>query len=206
MIHPTRTNLLLLREKARSVANSVGILKARRQALIQELLVTSQPFLQSREEVKSAFAKGLDELHVSLGHEGEAAVVSLAEVLRRTLGVEIQEKRVMGLRYREVTVREALIRTLAERPYDYASTNPHLEETIHIFETILEEMLNMSAYESKLRRLGNEILKISRRTRVLEERVLPEVRQQIRTIALYISERERESYYRLKRFKEIRSR
>jgi len=51
MIHPTRTNLLLLKEKARSVTGSIGILKARRLALIREFLATSTPFLSSREKV-----------------------------------------------------------------------------------------------------------------------------------------------------------
>jgi len=36
---------------------------------------------------------------------------------------------------------------------------------------------------------------------VLEERVLPELRYQIKTITQYIGERDRESYYRLKKFK-----
>lgn len=44
IIHPTRTNLLLLRERAASVANSVGILKARRQALIREFLTVTIPY------------------------------------------------------------------------------------------------------------------------------------------------------------------
>ena len=42
MIHPTRTNLLLLKEKSSSVSNSIGILKSRRQALIIEFLKTSK--------------------------------------------------------------------------------------------------------------------------------------------------------------------
>ena len=38
MIHPTRTNLLMLKDKSRSIVNSIGILKARKQALIKEFL------------------------------------------------------------------------------------------------------------------------------------------------------------------------
>jgi V/A-type H+-transporting ATPase subunit D len=52
MIHPTRTNLLLLKEKSASIENSISILTARRQALIREFLDTSLPFMRSREEGK----------------------------------------------------------------------------------------------------------------------------------------------------------
>ena len=80
MIHPTRTNLLLLKEKARSVQNSTGILKARRQALIRELLATSAPFLASRESVQATYGRAIRELAVSAGIEGEPFLASLAAI------------------------------------------------------------------------------------------------------------------------------
>lgn len=205
MIHPTRTNLLMLKEKSRSVVNSIGILKARRQALIQEFLLTSIPFLRSRDEVRRLYGKAAGELHLSLGHEGEDYIKSIILVTRRDLGVEITEKSVMGLRYRDVTAHESAVRSPDERGYDYRSTTAHLEESIHLFETVVESMIEMAAYESKLKRLAAEIQRITRRIRVLEERILPNLRRQIKSIGQYILEREREAYYRLKRFKVMRT-
>jgi V/A-type H+-transporting ATPase subunit D len=203
MIHPTRTNLLLLKDKARSVTGSIGILKARRLALIREFLATSAPFLRSRDEVKTAYARALAELHLSLGHEGEEFIASLEGVAGRELGLEIAGRSVMGLRYRDVTVREDPVRSPEERGYDYRLTTPHLEEAIHLFESIMADMLEIAAFESRMKRLGDEIVRVTRRTRVLEERVLPGLRQDIRSIAHYIGERDREAYYRLKQFKEM---
>jgi V/A-type H+-transporting ATPase subunit D len=203
MIHPTRTNLLLLKEKSRSVTGSIGILKARRLALIREFLATSAPFLRSRDEVKTAYARALIEMHLSLGHEGEEGIESLESVGGRKLGVEISERSVMGLRYRDVTVPEDPVRSPEERGYDYRSTTPHLEEAIHLFESIMAEMLEIAAFESRMKRLGDEIVRVTRRTRVLEERVLPGLYLDIKGIGQYISERERESYFRLKLFKKM---
>lgn len=202
MIHPTRTNLLLLKDKARSVTGSIGILKARRLALIREFLATSAPFLRSRDEVKTAYARAIAEMHLSLGHEGEEFMASLEGVAGRDLGVEIAELSVMGLRYRNVTMMDEPVRSPEERGYDYRGTTPHLEESLHLFETIVEEMLDIAAFESKMKKLGDEIVRVTRRTRVLEERVLPGLHQDIRSIAQYIGERDREAYYRLKQFKE----
>jgi V/A-type H+-transporting ATPase subunit D len=86
--------------------------------------------------------------------------------------------------------------------YEYGTT-PHLEESINLFEKLLENMLQIAEYESKLKRLGEEIIKTTRRIKVLEEMVLPGLKQQIRTIGQYIGEREREAFYRLKRVKSI---
>jgi len=202
MIHPTRTNLLFLKDKARSVTGSIGILKARRLALIREFLAMSAPFLRSRDEVKTAYARALVDLHLSLGHEGRDCIESLEGVTGRELGVEISDRSVMGLRYRDVTVPDNLVRSPEERGYDYRTTTPHLEEAIHLFESIMAEMLRIAAYESRMKRLGDEIVRVSRRTRVLEERVLPGLHQDIKGIGHYLGERERESYYRLKQFKE----
>jgi V/A-type H+-transporting ATPase subunit D len=205
MIHPTRTNLILLRERAVSVAGSVAILKARRQALIRGLLDSARPFVRSRDAIRRDYGLALDELHLSEGHEGMAYVESLAVTAEREVGVDVEERNIMGVHYRELAVYGPFVRRPDERGHDYSGTTPHLDESIHAFEAILETMLEIAAFESKLKMLGEEILRVTRRTRVLEERVLPRLAVQIKTIVHYLGEREREAYYRLKRFKSGRA-
>lgn len=205
MIHPTRTNLLLLKEKARSVNNSIGILRARRQALIREFLTTTVPFLRSREDIRRAYGKAIGELTLSLGHEGRENIESISLITKREIGVEMADRSIWGLKYKDVIMHDSPVRRPDERGYDYLSTTPHLEECIHLFEKIVESMIEIAAYESKLKRLGEEIVKTTRRIRVLEERILPDLKHQIKNISQYIGEREREAYYRLKRFKNIRA-
>lgn len=202
MNHPTRTNLLQLKEKRHSVQNSTTILKARRQGLIRELLATSAPFLASRDKVQATYGLAIRELALSAGIEGQAFLDSLEVVAERDFGLEVREQSVMGLRYREVSVRESLVRRVGERGYDYRFTTPRLEEALEHFEQILESMLEIAAFESKLKRLAEEVQRVTRRIRVLEERVLPELTRQVRSIAQFLGERERESSFRLKRFRE----
>lgn len=206
MIHPTRTNLLLLKEKSRSVQNSNGILKARRQALIRELLATSAPFLASRDAVQATYGEAIRKLALAQALEGGEMLNSLAAVAvaEEDLGLEVSEGQVMGLRYREVSVRAALIRNLEGRGYDYRTTTPRLEEALYHFEEILQEMLEIAAYESKLKRLSREVVRVTRRIRVLEERILPELQQQVKSISRFLGEREREATFRLKRFRDLK--
>ncbi len=204
MIHPTRTNLLLLKEKSRSVQNSNGILKARRQALIKELLSETAPFLSSRSEVQITYTLAIRELALSLAIEGDEMLNSIAAVAEQDLGLEVSKRSVMGLQYREVSVRESPLRNLDQRGYDYRMTTPRLEESLHHFEQILQSMLEIAAFESKLKRLGQEVVRITRRIRVLEERILPGLQQQVKTIAQFLGERERETSFRLKRFRDFK--
>ena len=203
MIHPTRTNLLLLKDKSRSVANSIAILKARKQALIKEFLAATLPFLRSREDIRQSYGKALRELALTLGHEGKDLVESITVATEREFGIDVIEKSIWGLRYKDIAFHETPVRDADKRGYDERGTTPHLEEGTVLFEKLLESMLHIAEYESKLKRLGEEILRTTRRIKVLEEMVLPGIKVQIKTITQYIGERERESFYRLKRVKNL---
>jgi V/A-type H+-transporting ATPase subunit D len=203
MIHPTRTNLLLLKEKSRSVVNSIGILKARKQALIKEFLAATRPFLRSREDIKQGYGKALRELALALGREGKDNIESIVTATEREFNIEVNEKSIWGLRYKDISFHDTPIRDPDKRGYDEFSTSPHLEESTAGFEKLFEAMLHIAKYECKLKRLGEEIVRTTRRIKVLEEMVLPGLKLQIKTISQYIGEREREAFYRLRRMKNI---
>ncbi len=201
MIQRTRTNLLLLRERLTAVDNCTIILKGRRQALIKEFLKITKPLLQTREELRRAYGQAIVALQAARSIEGESVVSGLAEVSRRDLAVEVTECNLLGLRYQDVTRHETVRRSFRQRDYDDLSSTVWLDEAIYGFEEIVEEMLELAGYEGKFRRLAEELVRLTRRIRVLEERVMPALGQEIHSMVQYLAERERETYFRLKRFK-----
>ena len=204
MIHPTRTNLLLLKEKSSSVANSIGILKSRRQALIIEFLKTSTPYMESRKAIRQLYGDSIAHLFFSIGHEGKTQIDVITAVAARDFRVDIATKKLWGLEYKEISPRESAVREPQGRNYDIRFTAANLEESTWRFEKIVDIILDIAEYDNKLQRLSREIIQTTRRVRVLEERILPKLKKQIRTISQYLGERERETYYRLKQFKEIK--
>ena len=140
------------------------------------------------------------------GDEGAALIDALAATAERDIGVDVAEGRALGVRYRDLTVYGPFVRTPLERDYGYTLTTPHLEESLHRFESILAALLEIAAFESRVKTLGEEIVRVTRRARTLEERVLPQLRADIRTIVRHIAERERETHFRLRRFKFARTR
>ncbi len=206
MIHPTRTNLLLLKDKVLSINNSLEILTARRQALIMELLQSSTPYLESRKKLGILYGEAITRLAVAQAMSGGDRVQALALTAQRDLRVAVSAKSVWGLSYKEITPRESAVRSVTGRGYDYRLTTPALEEAAFRFETVVDDVLALAEYENKIQRLGREIKKTTRRMRVLEEKILPQLKQKIKSIGGHIAERERETHYRLKEFKKAKNR
>lgn len=203
MIHPNRTYLLQQKEKLKIIENSLGVLKARRQALIMEFLKSAQPFLASRQQISGRYRQAVEELKLGIPQTGTDYVASIAVTTPYTTGIDIENKNILGIHYKEVKVSESVRRKADERGYDPGGTSPHLEEAIEHFEIIVEMMLEVAGYESKLKKLSENIQRITRQYRVLEQRVLPNLHRNIKRAGQYIGEREREDHYRLKRFKEL---
>ncbi|GAB4388993.1 MAG: V-type ATP synthase subunit D [Thermodesulfovibrionales bacterium] len=202
MIHPTRTNLLDLRQKRRTVKESIDILKARQRALMREFLNTTAPFLKERREMSAMYGRALRGLALSLGREGRESVQSIAAWSEGRFEVSISEESIWGLRYKNVSAVESPLRGPGDRGYDFRHTSPTLEESIDLFEKVTQSVLEIATYESKLKRLGDEIAKTTRRIRVLEQRIEPDLRRSIRRIAQYLEEREREGQHRLRLWQE----
>lgn len=191
MLEPTRTKLLILKERVVSVHKGIAILKARRLALIREFLSSIKPFVQTREVIRNIYGQAINELLMSHGNEGKENIRSLTFLTKRNINLKITEERICGLRYKNVMVEDEIVRKANERNYDYLATTAHLESSIELFERILQEMLNIAKIEERIKRLGNEISKTTRKIKILEERVLPRLNSKIALISQYLSERER---------------
>jgi V/A-type H+-transporting ATPase subunit D len=205
IIHQTRTNLLKTKEISASVEASLSMLKSKRLALVKELLSTIKPFLRSREDIRDSYSKAIDELLLSFEQEGRQFIKSIEILAKRALSVEIVDKSIWGLKYRDITTIEKIIRSPDERGYGYLFTTSHLEECIYLFEKILDSMLKIATFESKIKRISDEIIKTTRKIKILEEKILPDLKYQIKAISQFLEERERENYFRLKlkKFKKI---
>jgi len=204
LLHPTRTNLLLLKDKTKSVRGSIGILRTRRQALIREFLDTSKPFIKSREEIGQLYSEGIENLAVARSRDGHSQITALCEATMRPLRVRVTTESIWGLKFKNVEAEDEVVRQLDQRGYDYRMTSPSLEESIYCFERVLEAVILLARYENKLKKLSREIEKTTRRIRILEEKILPDIHHQLKDITLKLSEREREAVYSLKIFKKLR--
>jgi V/A-type H+-transporting ATPase subunit D len=120
---------------------------------------------------------------------------------RREVLVDIEVRNVWGTKIPEVAVKE-VGRTLLERGHNPATTSARTVESAANFEEVLRAIIETAATEIKLKKIGQEIKKTTRRVNALEQVVIPRLHGEIRFITAVLEQRAREDVFRLKRIKQ----
>jgi len=196
----TRMNLLLLRAQLRVAERGLELLRSKREALVREFFAVMDRVVESRERMDAAMGQALASLAVALGMEGRAPLRSAGYAARRSLPIELTERNVWGVRFPDLRL-IPVARSMDARGYSPSGVSTYIDGTARGFELVLELILRSVAVEIRLRKLGGEIRKVTRRINALNELLIPSLFREVRRIRETLEERERENLFRMKRFK-----
>ncbi|NGZ10748.1 MAG: V-type ATP synthase subunit D [Nitrospira sp. LK70] len=196
----TRMNLLLLRRRIEVAQRGLALLHSKREALVREFFAVMDRMVDGRGEMESVMGQALSSLTLALSMEGRASLRSAGYAARRRLSIELTERNVWGVRFPEVHY-GPVIRAFDARGYAVSWVSAHIDETARRFEQVLELALRNISVEMRLKKLGSETKKVTRRINALHEVMIPALTREIRNIRQTLEEREREDLFRMKRFK-----
>jgi V/A-type H+-transporting ATPase subunit D len=199
-VSPTRMNMLILKGQIKIAIEGVKLLKSKRDALMKEFFAVMDTVLASRDELATICQEGMNLLNLAKAVEGEFGLRSAALGTHRPLDLEIRDKHVWGIPIPEIEQKE-LVRAFNARGYSPATTSARVDETAEAFEKILNHALKIASQETRLKRLGEEIRKTSRRVNALDQILIPILRTEVTFIMRTLEERSREDTFRLKRLK-----
>lgn len=200
-VSPTRMNLLQRKQQAKIATQGVDLLKRKRDALVADFFNIVRQALTAREQLTKISEEAYVMLALAKAWEGREALEAAAMADRRDVLVDIDVRNVWGTKIPEVAVKEVR-RTLLERGHNPTSTSLRTVESASNFEDVLHAILEVAATEIKLRRIGEEIKKTTRRVNALEQVVIPRLIGEIRFITAVLEQRAREDVFRLKRIKQ----
>ena len=204
-ISPTRTELLTRRAQIRLARQGAELLRGKREALVREFLSELQRFVDTRDALLKSLAESKQSLMRALAIDGPEAVASAGLASRRPIELETTERNIWGTKIVEVST-DYVPRTAEERPFTTVGASARIAETAERFEAVLELILRVAPLDRKLGRLAEEIRRTSRRVNALEQRLLPELSEQVQYIRGVLDQREREDVFRLKHLKRLRAR
>jgi len=199
-VNPTRMELLALKAQIGTAVEGARLLRGKRDALMKEFLAAVDTVVDSRHELSDLCRTGMSTVHAAKALEGEFVLESAAMGTRRSLPLEVHDKRIWGVAVPEIEARD-LVRAFDARGYNPATTPVLVEETAAAFEKILNQTLVIAVQETRLRRLGEEIRATGSRVNALEQVLIPGLRSDVAGILAVLEERAREETFRLKRLK-----
>jgi V/A-type H+-transporting ATPase subunit D len=192
--------LLTTRARRGIAVQGTRLLRSKREVLTLDFFRLVHGLMAGRERLEESLRLASKALTLARALEGEEALGSLALAAARDIPVEIGRRKVWGIPMLDVTGPRLL------RPRNARGASPHsvhlgAAEAARTHEEALEILLTICCREIRLRRLGEEIRKTSRRINALEQSLIPRLEGDMSRIELALEEREREDRSRLKRFK-----
>ncbi len=204
-VNPTRTELLNRRAQIRLAMQGAELLRGKREALVREFLSEISRFNQARDSMRKSLLRAKRSLIRALSLDGPEAIAGAALAAGKGVAVELKERNIWGVRVVDVTSAWSAGEH-GDRRERALDTSARVGESAERFEEVLAEIVRVAPLDRKMRLLAEEIRKTSRRVNALEQRLLPELRDQVRFIRGTLDQREREDVFRLKRLKKKHAR
>ncbi|MEW6359900.1 MAG: V-type ATP synthase subunit D [Planctomycetota bacterium] len=204
-VSPNRMELLARKAQLDLALRGAELLQSKREALLKEFLSTARSLVSLEGKFVRRFQQAALDLTMAKAIDGVEQIRSAAMATHRSIEVEISEQNLWGVKVPEVK-KPAVLRGAMERGYALTGVSARIDETAQEFETILDLIIEMAPSHVKVRRLGGEIKRTTRRLNALQERLVPRLREEIRSVQNTLDEREREDLFRRKRIKKRRTR
>ena len=196
----TRMGLLTTRARRHVALKGTELLRSKREALASEFVRLTRGVIAGREQLATRLREATRALTLARGLNGEEALVSLALAATREIPLAIEPRKVWGIPTPEVKGPQ-LVRAIDARGASPVGWGLAAAEAARRHEEATETLIAISSQEMRLKRLGEEIRKASRKINALEQALIPGLEQEISRIEVALEEREREAIRRLKRFK-----
>ena len=196
-ISPTRSALLASKASLKTANGGADLLKRKRDALIGEFFALVKDALAAREQLSSVSKGAYTSLFGAKAWDSPEAVESLSLAGTGDYAVDMQIESIYGVKVPKINIPERA----AQSHFSPINVGARTIQASNDFGGVLEAIVKVAATETKLRRIGEEIKKTSRRVNALEQVVIPGIHDDIRFIRSVLDQREREAGYTQKKIK-----
>lgn len=200
-VRSTRSELLQRKQQIVLAEQGMDLLKRKRDALLVEFESVVDETLRLSDELERRVSEAQYTLAIAKAVDGTVAVRSAGYAASGEIAVDMTGTKVMGVSIPVVTKRQSARRTPLTRGWSLTGVSSRIDEAADGFEGILDVIIEYADIETRLRRLGDEIQKTTRRVNALEQVTLPALRAHVAYIHHALDERAREDQFRLKKVK-----
>jgi len=193
---PTRMNLLTRRSQLALALRGVDLLRKKRDALVREFFGLIHETLEARRQLNTSGQEAHLTLFLAKAFDGPQEVETLSLSVPVISDARAELENIWGTRVPRLTAEWP--RGITASPL---STGGRTLAAQVAFRKLSQALFRVANTESRLRRIGEEIKKTSRRVNALEQAVIPGIQSQIYYIQEVLDQQEQEDIFRLKRIK-----
>lgn len=191
---PTKNNLMKIKGKLKLSSQGQELLEKKKIILEMEKEKHKKNLQEKRENLEKLFNEGINKIKIASIDIGLEELKDISEEVDFKQKIDIKYKTVMGVEIPSIIYEKQNKKTMI----GLYNTNIQLDEAIEIFTKIKTEIIELAEIENTILRINKAIEKVKKRSNALKDIIIPEEKQQIKTIESILEEREREEFSRLK--------
>ncbi len=195
-VKPTRSEELRLKEKIGLAESGHSVLEKKRDNLIHELMDLIPKLKDLEERVCKTYSDALNSSDLAKAFDGVDRLYSLTEKVGETYA-EIDSNNIMGTSVPKVEI------SSEKTVFNPLNVSSRVLKTKKNFEELLELIRRKAELETSILNLVDEIESTKRRVNALEHKVIPEFKEALNYVSQKLEEDQRESTFRIKKFKEM---
>ena len=180
---PTRAVLIALKKRMKVAKTGHSLLKMKRDGLMIEFFEVLSKAKTVRKELVEALLKAEQRLQMAMAIEGTVAIGSVAYSLQKEPAIQLESRNIMGVVVPKITS-EAVQKKMYERGYGIIGTSAAIDEAADAYESLLDKIILAAEVETAMIRLVEDIDSTKRRVNALEFKVIPELKDTIKFIAM----------------------
>ena len=200
-INPTRMELMKLKNKLQMSIRGHKLLKDKQDELVHSYIEIVNETKTLREEVDILFA---DVLVVFVKMKQKKALTEIYEMLMihsSKIDLNYSYKSIMTVEIPKVEVKS--IDTSSNQTYSEISAPMEINEVENKMNLLFPKLIKLSELEQSIYLMTEEIAKTRRRVNVIENVMIPDLRENIKTITMKLEDAERSNTVRIMKSKEI---
>ncbi|MCK5548051.1 MAG: V-type ATP synthase subunit D, partial [Thermoplasmata archaeon] len=159
---PTRSVLLDIKRKIKLSQTGYKLLKMKRDGLIMEFFKILDKSKDIRLHITEEYRIAREKIAIADSVDGSTEVKSAAFAMGERPTLELKSRNVMGIVVPEIEAK-SVKKKLTERGYGIIATSARIDEAAEAFENLVEDIIMAAEYETKMRKLIEEIDKTKRR-------------------------------------------
>lgn len=197
-ISPTKSNLDEVKDSLELAREGYELLDKKRTVLIQEMMQRIDEAKEIQLEINEYFYEAYQALQEVDITQGIKTVEEIGTGIDFIDSLKIRTYSVMGVEIPEV---EPVSEDITPR-YSFFRTNLALDRAFKNFKRVISLITKLAEIETSVYRLATSIKKTQKRTNALDNLMIPRYEKTVKFIQDTLEEKEREEFYRIKKFKE----